>query len=296
MNLDYLERDSAEQGTVKSLNITTVLNGNITFQYLVPKKAKNKAKVLLNNQCLEGKRTLTKEFTFVTNYIPINRYRKIYNLQERQVEEEARIYEILGTYQKNLNHPMIKFLYIFVKYKESVDLLQNTLFKNSSKLVIIWSKEGVEPIRIFPYISKCLEGELVMYGNSDISVGEGFEKIDPKIIKEKKLMYALTRYSTYDTYGICDPKKWPGNSDTFLFFAKNFTLADFEIMAANKWNEPGRENLLIYMFEKKLGYKVMNPCKVLKTYHEHRVNLRNRQPARVNLKYSGKAEITDQLY
>ena len=36
----------------------------------------------------------------------------------------------------------------------------------------------------------------------------------------------------------------------------------------------GQENVLMWFFKKKLGYQVLNPCKLLKVIHKHCANIR----------------------
>ena len=302
------ERTRRKSGAVnlKLINITLSNNRNITFEYKVPLKNKNQARVLMNTgdsstNCMKLDKTSPNDvpnFTLVTWYVPIDsRHWFIYGRHLNEEEKEARTFEIISTYQKNLNHPLIKNVFILAEHWESVQFLQHIDFNNSSKLVIVWSKNGITHMDVFNYMFRCLQGEIAMFANSDISIGEGFQKVNPKIIRDNKLMYALTRHSTYyDTYGTCNEKFWLGAIDSYYFYVRRFNSTDFKLISSINKNEAGTENVIIYMFREELGWTVINPCKILKTYHQHKVNARRDKGPPINKNYSAEARITDQLF
>ena len=298
---------SISSSSVKSINITNPDKTYMTFTYKIPQFRKNEARVLVNTgdnstKCMKKDRNSPKDtfdFTLVTWHVPLNSpdYFMYGQRQLNEEEKEARIFEIISTYQKNLNHPLIKSLYIVTEQWESVHFLQHIDFSNSSKLVLVLSENGVKAIDMFSFISMCLQGEIAMLTNSDISIGEGFEKINPESMREKKIMYALTRHATWNSHGVCEYEKFNGNADSFLFYVRNFTSTDFKQLSVITQNNPGIENVIIYMFREDLGFNVSNPCKILKTYHQHQVQARNKKGKRVNEvgKNSASAKITDQL-
>ena len=219
----------------------------------------------------------------LTYYRELIQHTHIHQQQERPISiRQVRFTKCKRT--KNLNHPLIKNLYILVQHNESVRFLQNIDFKNSSKLVIVLSENGITVKDCFTYIAACLQGEIAMLTNSDITVGEGFEKVDPALLRENKLMYALTRHSTYDKYGICDVKLFVGCVDSFLFYVRQFKSTDFNLLSISQRNEPGLEQVIMYMFHREFGWKVINPCKILKTYHQHQVPAKNYKGKPINMK------------
>ena len=177
-------------------------------------------------------------------------------------------------------------------------------FNNSENLVIQWIKTTITVIDTMRYISKCFQGHIVAMIHQDNRIGKGFEKVNPNVLINNKLMYALTRQPAYETcYHSSNSKNcreaYVGSHDAFIFHVKEFAESYLEIIiiivtrAEN--NENGMENILIWMFRKKLGYRVINPCLVLHVHHEHCLPIRKTTRRRLNNEHSELANFTDRL-
>ena len=67
--------------------------------------------------------------------------------------------------------------------------------------------------------------------------------------------------------------KYAGSFDVFVFYVgTNFTkdtLADLNFGQ----NVGGMENVLIWHFEKHMGYQILNLCKIIHVYHNHCIHV-----------------------
>ena len=193
--------------TIEFLNLSISANLSEYFYYMkIPRMGEltNKARIGEGNCFPERKSNNSKlEMIFVTNYIPVDILRhkhSIYGSRPATHEEEvARIAEITSTFQANLNHPHLKTLYIFVEFYESMVFLHKLNFNNSENLVIQWINKTITLIDTMRYISKCFQGHIVAMIHQDNRIGKGFEKVNPNVLINNKLMYALTRHPAYET-------------------------------------------------------------------------------------------------
>ena len=242
----------------------------------------------------------------ITDYFPVNLLRQTHHIygkrQATDDEEEARRAEIVSSIQGNLNHPYVKAMHIFVEFYQSMVYLNGLNLKNSEKLVIQWTNKTITVEKTLKYIHKCLQGHIVALMNQDIRLGEGFDKVHPSTLIDNKLMYALTRYPAYESYcfhtwhnAYCHLKYNIGSLDAYIFHVKEFSQEPLKLLSNVGKHNYGMENLLVWVFEKKLGYKVTNPCLVLQVHHEHCVPIRKLVRTRVNLKHSSSPGISDKL-
>ena len=303
---------SSSTSTIEYLNVSISANMYEYFYYVkIPRMGEltNKARIGEGNCFPERKSNNSKlEMIFVTNYIPVDILRHKHSIYGSRPatheEEEARIAEITSTFQANLNHPHLKTLYIFVEFYESMVFLHKLNFNNSENLVIQWINKTITVIDTMMYISKCFQGHIVAMIHQDNRIGKGFEKVNPNVLINNKLMYALTRHPAYElcyhswSSASCRTYKvFVGSHDTFIFHVKEFAENDLEFINVTKAenNEAGMENIFIWMFRKKLGYRVINPCLVLKVHHEHCVPIRKTTRRRLNNEHSEFATFTDRL-
>ena len=312
-NPKTVQKEECKQRSLKKLKLSIHAGKYEYFFYLKIPKLKeqtNKARIG-NGTCLPEKNSSSSdklEMVVITNYFPVDILRhqhKIYgDRTPTREEEEARTSEIISCYQENLNHAYVKTLYICVEHYESLVYLQTLNFNNSEKLVILWTNTTITIKFTLEYISKCLQGHIVAMVHQDNRIGAGFDKIRPKTMIDNNLMYALTRQPPHESYcyhawndAICDVKSYEGSHDTFVFHAKEMSNEALEHITANKMrsDDNGMENIIVWIFRKKLGYKVINPCMVLHVHHEHCVPIRKTGRRRVNDKISERAGVTDQL-
>lgn len=116
-------------------------------------------------------------------------------------------------------------------------------------------------------------------------------------MRKNEIVYAITRHSAYNTYGICNNTIFVNNHDSYLFYVQKFKVQDFKSLSTSEPNEPGLEQIIIYIFRKQLGWTVRNPYKVLKTYHQHKVHARKGKVKRGDVKgeHLAYARITKKL-
>ena len=140
-----------------------------------------------------------------------------------------------------------------------------------------------------------------MFLNADIYLGRGFEKVNPSVMRENKIMYSLTRHvkkkeNCGERYK-CIGMKYVGSHDTFLFhLTEPIPESALKILDYNL-SSRGMENVLMWMFQTRLNYCVLNPCTIMFTYHLHCTNLRtDHSKVRVNNATTfGKAPFTKKL-
>jgi len=308
-----------EKPELKLYKITVKQSEKIEFFPYVPIERiygkTNEARIVGKGQCVTETRNHTSDnldMIGVTNYIPVDILRKehsMYSAKLRRIPNDddlnARIAEITTSYQANLNHPYLKRLYIFVQHKESSDFLHSLDFENSSKLVIVWIDKKIEVKDELLYISKCFQNRVVIKFHQDNRLGVGFDKVKPSVFVKHNVMYALTRHSPYErhcsyatNYGVCDPKAFSGSHDAFMFYVKEFTEEHLSVLKERniEAHEEGMENVFVWIFRKKLNYKVINPCLVLHVHHEHCVPIRHRHRRRVDKNHSNQASPTKKLF
>ncbi|XP_057294358.1 uncharacterized protein LOC130622917 [Hydractinia symbiolongicarpus] len=248
---------------------------------------------------------------FLTNFVPIyeesyKTERLIYNNRTPTVKEfKARLSELLHTLQSNLNHPHVEQIFVFLEKESTLRYLHSLKLQNSQKLVLHLENKTVSLQTYFEYASKCLLGKLIMIGHQDILFGKGWDQIPYKYMKEKRIMYAITRQpATTSCYYSrespnCDERhqKYLGSHDVFMFYVRKNTFTSNILRLMNfKQYLNGIENVLIWIFKKKLNYTVSNPCLLLLAHHQHCVPIRDKMRPRINnASTTGLVPFTDTL-
>jgi len=115
------------------------------------------------------------------------------------------------------------------------------------------------------YANTLEENSIICICNTDIEIGSFDLNILNKL--DNNTIFALTRYETVDNnYVPFLISEYTGSHDTFIFKIPSridCSLIDF------RQNIYGAENVFMNAFEIS-GYKVLNPCYQLKTYHHHK--------------------------
>ena len=248
-------------------------------------------------------------FHLVTTFIPFDHEDIKSNLlinddeQPTDAELEARMAEVTECLQKNLNHKLIAFVHVLVDLEETVNRLRQLDLRNSQKLIIHKDSESPTMKHEIMYATKYLNGKTVIVSHQDNYIGEGWEKVNRKVLQKRQLMYALTRHQPVSkcaattTAAHCgEDYPYMGSHDTFVFYVRkkfpSHLLAEIDVTP----NMSGIENVLIWIFKTRFKYDVMNPCKVLIVYHNHCVSIREMGRERINTE--GKDALiyfTDQL-
>merc|ERR1712226_398458 len=282
----------------QSVKISDIIN-HTSIQFIHNKI--NKAKVA-HGECMNetiNSSSYNIKMILLTNFI----YKSVDQYSHSE-QEYARIWEIISTIQHNLNHWSVHTVNLFVELQTSVQFLQRIDFENSQKLVIQWVKRDYTLQDILLFVSKCIKGHITAITNSDIRFGKGFEKIRPSYLLDNQLMYTLTRHISLTNKcavssrdATCTPgyptSKYIGSHDAFIFHVGSFNESTFEYLEGVKLGLLGAENLLMWVFKNKLGYRLLNPCFTLFIHHEHCVYMRRENIRRVNLVYSERQSYTD---
>ena len=243
----------------------------------------------------------------ITGFVDLLRnpyYRKIFgNISYASDEADNRIIkaremELVNVLQLNLLHPMLENIHILVWSRDTADFLKSLNLKNSEKLIIriIGGDVGLKEQLL--YASECLTGKVVAITNQDNTIGKGWDNKDYlRILKEKRVMYALTRHSIMtDVRGQESNCTWTqrrgnncdkggaylGSHDTFILQAKKWNSTLLNELNDVTPDKPGMENLFLWFFKVKMDYTVLNPCQVLFVHHHHCVPIRGANRPRIN--------------
>ena len=251
------------------------------------------------------------KFHLVTNVILVTHKHYSANLQydssrvptTNQLDD--RQHEIETSLQNNLNHDRVAAIHVLYFHPAVSMYLLKLRLTNSSKLVLHLTKRDPSVGVNLDYIQKYLKNKIVILMHQDNFLGEGWEKVDFTLLRTQRLMYALTRHSVTEEFpcnaaigASCNPgKMYLGSHDTFVFYSdrkfEKAMLKELDIVPSSG----GMENVLIWYFKEKLGYHVLNPCKVLIVYHNHCIPIREKGRKRYNRKgKNGLAPFTDKLY
>ena len=238
------------------------------------------------------------KFHLVTNVVLVTHkaYHSnlLYNREREPTLNELadRQHEIEETLQINLNHPMVAAVHILYFHPAVMSYLHALKLKNSQKMVLHLTRRDPTVGINLDYIQKYLSNKYVVLIHQDNFLGEGWEDIMFNVLRNQRVLYALTRHSVTDKYpcnaaqtAACNPGlPYLGSHDTFAFYSdKQFPremLKELDIVPSSS----GMENVLIWFFRTKLNYRVINPCWKLKVYHNHCVPLREQGRKRYNRK------------
>ena len=223
-----------------------------------------------------------------------------YNASDRIIRQREK--EYMRALDINLEHDHVKRIHVLTNDAEKLEQrLQNFQLSDRRKLVIAERQHLKMTRDIYDYISENLVGVDVMFLNGDIYLGGGFDRVDPIVMRRNKIMYALTRrVKKEESCGEVDKcvglSYYKGSHDTFLFHLTE-PIPESALKHLNfKFASWGVENVVMWVFQTKLGYCLLNPCTILKTFHLHCTNLRGTDRIRVNnINNTGRAFITKEL-
>ena len=206
--------------------------------------------------------------------------------------------EVINVLQINLLHPMINTVNVIVFSRNTTAYLKSLHLRNSHKLVLKAIGKDLGLKEQLEYASECLDGRVIAVTNQDNTIGRGLDNKDyMKILKEKNVMYGLTRHSTAredatheskciwmrEPYNNCDSGGiyW-GSHDTFIFQVRKSISSQLKELNDVTPDKPGMENVFLLFFNKIMNYKVLNPCKLLFVHHHHCVPIRAMNLIRIN--------------
>ena len=215
-------------------------------------------------------------------------------LWERQLEVE----DVL---QRNLNNTLVKAVHILVNQPSAEQRLRQLSFHNKDKLVVRRIESLPKYKDFFLYTNEKLLNRLVVMLNMDIYIGEGFELLNRKRMVKRGIAYVLTRHGRQEQRcdmsgrrGYCE-HGYGGSHDTYVFVLTR-RLDESELSELDyDANVYGAENRLVWILKRRLKKKLLNPCKILKTYHSHCINIHGRFRPRIK-KNVGNVRISTGLY
>lgn len=133
---------------------------------------------------------------------------------------------------------------------------------------------------IFKDVSKYIrenniEGYLV-FASIDIFFDKSIGNLISSQLDEKKEMFVLLRYeyngNGIETSPIFGPRS--DSQDTWIFHSNTIVSKEDEKIFSFEFGMPGCDNKFIYLM-KILGYNIINDPVFIRTYHNHRSNIRN---------------------
>ena len=197
----------------------------------------------------------------------------VYNASEKRLLEREK--EYVTCLQRNLNHDLVSRVHVLTSNAEGTwQIFQKYELSNQTKLLVSELKSIVMVRPFFEYISHNLVDKNVMFISGDIWLGSGFDQVDPIVMRKQKIMYAITRQVTHNEErcgqkDLCLEENYIGCHDTFLFYLHE-PMPEGALQPLDfKFPAPGIENVLMWVFQKKLGYCLLNPCSILQTFHFH---------------------------
>ena len=297
--LPALDTEDANRRELRSVLLTDGKEQGI-FTYLVyrPSINLNRATVLLHG-CTQNAHNddQIQVITGFIDYIRNEKYRQTiaHLLNDTNFPKdfvEIRQMEVLGVLQDNLQHPSIGRIHILVWDKETAEYIKSLPLKNSEKLIlrVIGKDVGVKELLL--YASECLANKVVALAHQDNKFGKGWDNTEYHRVLTgvNDTMYALTRHTPVESNctwlrhsANCDDgASYIGSHDVFVFRAKKWTADLLNDLNTVSPNYSGMENLLLWLFNVKLKYRIMNPCKRLFVHHHHCVPMRGQNRPRVN--------------
>ena len=290
---------------LKVLGSVLITSIALTFLYNMKIGLKMSAEVDSRaNYTLEQKKSGS--FHLVTTFVPydhedVRNGLLINGLPPTDQEIKARMAEVFECLRRNLENLFVSHVHVLVMRESTIRRLKMLDFKYMHKLVI--HNNSVSPTikdKIY-YATKYLKGKMVILLHQDNFLGPGWEKVNPSVLRKNRLMYALTRHPTncsasYAAAHCGDGYPYIGSHDIFVFYVRGDITADKLAELDVPPNSYGMENVLLWIFKERLGYKVLNPCKVLKVYHKHCIPVRDNWRKRIDRKgLSATASFTYKL-
>ncbi len=254
--------------------------------YFVSLKAvvNNRDAFLHNKQRLHG-------IHLITNYPLMTE--KPWN--ENQTERNESILwqrqeDVEETLQRNLDHPLIAAVHLLINQPLAEQRLHKINFHNKDKIVVHHIKALPRYRDFFQYASDRLQNEVVVVMNMDVYLGEGFEKLNKTYLVKQNVAYALTRNgrqeqrcNMHGKRGYCETG-YIGSHDAFIFVLtqrlEEPVLSEFDY----EMHVFGGENVLLWVLRNRMKKKLLNPCRYLKIYHNHCVNIHSSTRKRINRK------------
>ncbi|XP_048578005.1 uncharacterized protein LOC116619165 [Nematostella vectensis] len=218
----------------------------------------------------------------VTQYTIFKNPKKLKIIARRQKE-------MLEALQNNLHHPHVAKIHVLCKDDSEMQYILHSKLGNSDKLLFHHIGRDLCFSDVFRYISENLLGEAAMQLNIDCFLEQGWHRLNITLLQDKT-MYALTRHETDYSIKHCNAKEFcpndrlanQGSHDAFMVnLISPLPEAMLKQMEILKLPYLGIEQALISLF-RKYGFKVKNPCRILRIFHHHCSKYRNIKQKYIN--------------
>jgi hypothetical protein len=207
--------------------------------------------------------------------------------------------EIEETLQKNLNHTLVTTVHLLVNQPSAEQRLSEQNFHNKHKIFVHRINALPKYRDFFDYVNDRLQNQLVVITNMDIYLGEGFEMINKTFLVKSNISYALTRHGRQEKRcnmggkrGYCG--SYFGSHDTYIFVLTQ--PLDESVLAEFDYNMHvmGSDNRMVWILKNRMKKKPLNPCKYLKTYHNHCVGIHGSVRTRISMSQNiGKGAVVE---
>ncbi|CAB4043079.1 Hypothetical predicted protein [Paramuricea clavata] len=196
--------------------------------------------------------------------------------------------EIEETLQKNLNHTLVTAVHLLVDQPSAEQRLSEQNFHNKHKIFVHRINALPKYRDFFDYVNDRLQNQLVVMLNMDIYLGEGFEMLNKTFLVEYNTSYVLTRHGRQEK--MCNMAGRPGycgvsfigSHDAYIFVLTQPLEESVLVELDYYMNVYGAENKLVWVLRNKMKRRLLNPCKYLKTYHNHCVDIIGNARTRIN--------------
>ena len=212
------------------------------------------------------------------------------------LKRKAEVYLVV---QKNLNHPLVKSFHVLVENKSvAEEAIRKQALQNADKIVIHENGRPATYKDIFRYISDNFVNKTAMFVCEDVYLGKGYEKINPRTMRDSKIMYALTRHDSPEwrhcqrafKQSTCDTR-YGGSHDAYMVHLKEPIIeavlkeVDYETF---RWRIEGR---IIWAFKTLMKFCVLDPCQILELFHLHCSGLHASAAERSNTDLDGRKSV-----
>ena len=196
--------------------------------------------------------------------------------------------EVEETLQRNLNHPLVTAVHLLVNQPLAEQRLHELNLHNKQKVFLHRVKALPTYRDFFDYANDRLKNQIVIVMNMDIYIGEGFEKLNKTFLVKRNVSYALTRSGRLEQRcnmagkrGYCETG-YIGSHDVYIFVLtqrlKESILSELDY----EMHLYGGDNRLLWVLKNQMKKKLLNPCKYLRTYHNHCVDIHSSIRSRIN--------------
>ena len=205
--------------------------------------------------------------------------------EDTNSQTHVRAKEEIYAMRRNLQHPLVVSMHIIAANEKRMEEFLKKEEIQDQNIIIYNNRRPPTMKEIFQYINDNFVNKTVIFSNGDIYIGSGFDKLNHTAMLEQRIMYALTRQhapegNCSESQAVC-AAPYIASHDTFVLHLSApipgnvLNELDYQL---GSW---GAENKLMWAFQTKLNFCVLNPCSILETYHYHCSNIRYRR-TRIN--------------